>query len=682
METKCPNCDEYTELSDLLDAFNLPYCLHCGCMIAGFDEYYTECQKCQARFMAWYQACLACGAAPNANGKNGSSPQHNGHDPHVYTSHNNAYVVNSATNHLEFTYEVVSDAGRLEEVAAEIAQHFLLSVDTETSGLDPFTDRVLLLQIATAEKVYIFDCSRVDVRPLKDILENPMVLKLFQNAKFDYKFLKQQFGFSLNNIFDTMLAERVLTAGIAHKYSLEAIVKRYFDFDLDKSVRLSFTEGLSQLTEEQLRYAATDVVILFPLYESQVKRLEEESLQSIAQLEFDAIIPIAEMELAGLKIDVAKWNAIIEEHQQQRDQLEREVLELLEVGQSGDSLFLDDGRSKFNLNSQKQVMAQFARFGIRLEDTSEATLQKVKHPAAKKLLDYREHDKLVISFGEKFLELIHPKTGRIHPDFQQYGADTGRLSCRNPNVQQIPAMFRSCFIADAGYKIITCDYSQAELRILAELSKDPAFCKAFRSGGDLHTITASQMFNIPLESVAKVQRSQAKAINFGLAYGRGPASLAVQIGVAEDEAKALIKQYFKAYKKVAKWLEKAATDAVKLGYSITPSGRKRFYKVPGEFDPEYRKKIGSIERQGKNSPIQGANADMTKYALIYIHEKLRGYDARLVNTVHDEIVVEARADQADQVLKMVEAEMVRAGKIVVTAVPIIADPILGDSWSK
>lgn len=682
METKCCNCDEYTDLPEVLEAFNMPDCQHCGCMLSGFDEHYRECHKCLARCMAWYPYCLACDTPADSNGNNGSSSQQNGHDTHVYTSQRHAYVVNSVTNHLEFSYEVVSDAQRLTEVSEELAHHFLLAVDTETSGLDPFTDQVLLVQIATAEKVYIFDCSLVDVRPLKDLLENSSVLKIFQNAKFDYKFIKQQFGISVKNIFDTMLAERVLTAGIAHKYSLEAIVKRYFDFELDKSVRLSFTEGVTQLSEEQLRYAASDVVILFPLYEAQIKRLEEESLQSIADLEFDALVPIAEMELAGLRVDVAHWNSIIEEHKQQRDQLEREALELLQVGQSDNTLFVDSGRAKFNLNSQKQVMAQFATLGIRLEDTSEKTLQKIKHPAAQKLLDYREHDKIVITFGEKFLELIHPTTGRIHPDFQQYGADTGRLSCRNPNVQQIPAMFRSCFIPADGYKIITCDYSQAELRILAELSKDPAFCKAFRSGGDLHTITASQMFGIPLESVAKAQRSQAKAINFGLAYGRGPASLAVQIGVAEDEAKALIKQYFKAYKKVAKWLEQAATDAVKMGYSITPSGRKRFYKVPGEFDPEYRQKIGSIERQGKNTPIQGANADMTKYALVFIYEKLQEYDARLVNTVHDEIVVEARADQAEKVLKMVEEEMVRAGKLVVTAVPIIAEPILADSWSK
>lgn len=684
METKCPSCDEYTDLADVLDSFNAPYCQHCGCMLQGFNECYVECHKCEARFLSYYSFCLGCHAPVEPLGNHGAASRQNGNGHkggQIYASDHHAYVVNKEEDRLEFSYEVVTDAGRLHAAAAVIASYDLIAVDTETSGLDPFTDQILLLQIATPEKVYIFDCSVVDVTPLKDVLENPKVVKLLQNAKFDYKFLKQRCGVTLNNIFDTMLAERVLLAGVEHKYSLEAIVKRYFDISLDKTLRLSFTAGVQEFTEEQLRYAARDVVILFPLHEIQAQALEREELRNIAQLEFDAITPIAEMELAGLKIDVEKWKSIIEKHRAQRDQFEKEALELLQVGQSNNGLFAD-AVAKFNLNSQKQVIHQFATLGIRIEDTSEATLLLVKHPAAKKLLEYREHDKIIGSFGETFLALIHPVTGRIHPDFQQYGADTGRLSCKNPNVQQIPAEFRGCFIPDPGYKVITCDYSQAELRILAQLSKDPAFCRAFRSGGDLHSITAGQMFNLPVEEVTKTQRSQAKAINFGLAYGRGPASLAVQIGVSDDEAKALIKQYFKAYKKVAKWLEQAATDAVTVGYSKTPSGRKRFYKVPDEFDPEYRQKIGSIQRQGKNTPIQGANADMTKYALVFIHEQLREYDAKLVNTVHDEIVVEARADQAEKVLKIVEAQMVRAAQLVVTAVPIVVDAILADSWSK
>jgi len=687
METKCPSCDEYTDLPDVLDSFNVPYCGFCDCLIHGFNDQYIACQKCKTRFLGCYSAyCPVCGTFQRQDSSNGGSNGFGGGEkdqtPQVHTSTRHNFVVNGAENLMEFFYEVISDSDRLQEVAEEIAKHTTIAVDTETSGLDPFSDSVLLLQIATPEKVYIFDCSLVDILPLKDILERPSVLKILQNAKFDYKFLKSRFGIALTNIFDTMLAERLLTAGISYKYSLESMTKKYFSFDLDKTIRLSFIKGVTLLSAEQIRYAARDVVILFLLFETQNKLLAQEQLSSVANMEFDAIVPIAEMELAGLKIDVDKWNAILEEHKEKRDQLERETLDLLGIDKVPTGLFTDVEVSKFNLNSQKQVIEQFARLGIQLEDTSEKTLQKVGHPAAQRLLEYREHDKIVGSFGKTLLALIHTTTGRIHPDFQQYGADTGRLSCQNPNVQQIPGKFRTCFIPEAGYRMITCDYSQAELRILAQLSGDKAFCKAFRSGGDLHSITASQMFRIPLTSVTKVQRNQAKIINFGLAYGRGPAALAGQIGVEEEEAKKLINKYFKAYSGVASWLEKAANEAVEFGYSVTPSGRKRFYDVPKEEDPEYRKKIGSIQRQGKNTPIQGANADMTKYALFFIYEAIKGFDARLVNTVHDEIVVEARADQAEEVKKIVEKEMIRAAELVVTTVPVLADAILADTWSK
>jgi hypothetical protein len=265
------------------------------------------------------------------------------------------------------------------------------------------------------------------------------------------------------------------------------------------------------------------------------------------------------------------------------------------------------GGPAINLNSNSQLLETFGRMGLDLPDTMEATLLRYDHPAIKKLLEYRSHEKTISAFGEKLLELIHAKTGRIHPDFNQLGADTGRFSCTNPNVQQIPATsdFRSCFVAPEGYKLITCDYSQAELRILAQLSEDPAFIDAFCSGGDLHTLTASQMFQIPPDQVAKPQRSAAKVINFGLAYGRGPAALGGQLGVSTEEAKRLIDQYFKAYAGIGRWLDKAARDAVRKGYSITMLGRKRYYRELDSSDPDYNRQRASVERQGKNSPIQG-----------------------------------------------------------------------------
>jgi DNA polymerase-1 len=487
-------------------------------------------------------------------------------------------------------------------------------------------------------------------------------------------------GVSLHNIFDTMLANSLLTAGTHLSGALKAVSKLYFALDLEKSLQLSFQQT-NKLEIEHFEYAATDVAVLFPLYNAQRKQLDSEGLTSISKIEFDAIQPIAEMELAGVLIDVDKWKAIIAQHKIERARLEKEVLALL-AGASANGHLYSAEHTVLIITSQKQIIEAFAHFGVKLEDTKEETLAKIDHPAAKKLLEFREHDKVVTAFGDSFLELLNPITNRIHPDFKQYGAETGRLSCQHPNVQQIPAFFRECFIAPPGWKIITCDYSQAELRILAQLSRDPGFCEAFNSGGDLHAITASKMFKVKLDGVSKVQRSQAKAINFGLAYGMGAAALADRIGVEKPEAEKLIEQYFKAYPKVADWLARAAEHANRVGYSKTLLGRKRYYVLPLKTDPDYKMKVSAIERQGKNTPIQGANADMTKLALRYIFDKIQNYDARIVNTVHDEIVVEVVSEQADAVTRIVADEMRKAGREFISHVPVEVGVVTANTWSK
>jgi DNA polymerase-1 len=190
------------------------------------------------------------------------------------------------------------------------------------------------------------------------------------------------------------------------------------------------------------------------------------------------------------------------------------------------------------------------------------------------------------------------------------------------------------------------------------------------------------MFQVPPEEVTKPMRSQAKAINFGLAYGMGPQGLAVRIDKTVDESRALIEQYFKAFSGVQKWLERMGRESVRKGYADTPLGRKRYFPQPSRDDPDYRRKVSEIERRGKNAPIQGCNADMTKMALIFLREKLKGYDARIVNTVHDEIVVEVVESEAETVCKIVEAEMIRAGKEVLKDVPVLVDAKVGNYWSK
>lgn len=585
-------------------------------------------------------------------------------------------------------YELIQDAGRLAEVADLLAAEPTLALDTETTGLDPYSVNLLLIQVATPQKVYVVDVPRVNPLPLKPLLESPRILKLLQNAKFDYEILRHLAGIEVCNLFDTMLAERLLTAGrygARSETGLKALARNYLGIVMDKTARKGFigAVGDQYLEPAQLLYAARDVEVLFGIWRQQATQLRKEKLEKVAQLEFQCVPAVGDMELAGVAVDVGRWRQILTGVAVQRDQAAAELTALLDEVMPQRTMF---GVSSINLNSNQQLMEVFRRLGVELEDTSEATLTKVQgaHPAVAKLLEYRTHEKTLSAFGEHILELINPATNRIHPDFQQYGADTGRFSCTKPNVQQIPATsdFRSCFVAASGYKLITCDYSQAELRILAELSEDPGFVGAFVSGGDLHAITASQMFNVPLDQVTKSQRSAAKSINFGLAYGRGAGSLALQLGVSPDEARALIETYFKAYRGVQKWLDTAARQGVTRGYTTTLLGRKRYYDVPASTDPDYRSKIASIERQAKNSPIQGGNADMTKIALVYLREALQGLDARVVNTVHDEIVVEAAEAIAEEVKHIVEFQMIRAGQEILRHVPVVADAAIGDYWKK
>jgi DNA polymerase I len=638
----------------------------------------------------------ANGANGKSNGKENSAPatrkpsrNRNGHG--LIASENfkgDYFPVIPVTSTPPIIHEVVKDNAGLLKAVEELRHCKVLAVDTETTGLDPYDSKLLLVQIASPEKCYIIDAQAVKLDALKPLLEGTQALKLLQNAKFDYEMLKQQAGVELDNIYDTMLAERLLTAGRGLKVGLAELTERNLKERLHKSVRKTFyganSSALTYMSADQLNYAAKDALVLFPIYAMQLEKLKTEQLLTVAEVEFKCVMAVGDLELNGCKLDTVKWRQILAGVETKRDQARIELMEILPGGRDRQASMFGGDEYMINLNSGPQIINEFKKLGIEIQDTSEATLSKCNHEAAKKLLEYRGYEKTLGSFGEGLLALIHKKTGRIHPDFIQYGADTGRFSCSNPNVQQIPATsdFRACFIPEEGYKLVTCDYSQAELRILAELSQDDGFLGAFKSGGDLHILAASQMFNIPPEQVTKVQRGQAKAINFGLAYGMGPQGLSLRIDKTVEEARDLISAYFKAFSGVQKWLEKAGRDSVKNGYVATPLGRKRYFDVPQSSDPDHRKKMSEIERQGKNAPIQGANADMTKIALVFLREKLRGYDARVVNTVHDEIVVEVCEEQAEEVCKLVEAQMIRAAQEILKEVPVVADAKVGSYWSK
>lgn len=561
-----------------------------------------------------------------------------------------------------------------------------LAFDTETTGLDPHSDRVLLLQVGTDQRQAVIDAERAGPGAAARIFSAGRLLVL-HHAKFDLKMLRSM-GFIPEDaqVMDTMLAEQLLMNGRRHDLpqggiALAVLAERYAGMSLDKSVREGFlgARSLDVLGAAELRYAQRDVEATFKVFERQLARLETDGLLRVAAIEGEATQAFADMEWYGMPIDAEAWRALVstadEARATERLALDREFGQVLTR-----DLF---GHTDINYESDQEVLAALAKLGLELESTRRELLLSTGHPAAAALVRYREHQKLVSTYGESFLEHLHPKTGRLHSSFKSIGAITGRSASREPNLQNIPAgsEFRACFKAPTGRVLVTADYSAAELRILAEMSRDPVFVQTFREGGDLHAIVASQVFRKPVSKTENPDlRSRAKAINFGLAYGMGAPGLAQQIGASTREAEELLERYFRAFPAIRGYLEDAARRSMERGYAETLAGRKFWFSDMDRkgADP------GSKVRVAKNMPIQGTNADMTKLAMGRIHRALlaEGIDAFLVNMVHDELVLEASEADAERARDLVVREMVRAGEAFVQAVPVEVEAKVAHAWSK
>jgi DNA polymerase I-like protein with 3'-5' exonuclease and polymerase domains len=503
-------------------------------------------------------------------------------------------------------YKLITEAGELAQAANDLRGEQVIGFDTETTGLDPHTSKLRLIQLATPRAGFIVDCFRLSsdqLKPVLDILSAPRPVKIAHNAKFDAKFLMRHCGARLGAVFDTYLASNLASAGDENdRHSLEAVVNRYLDLPLDKAAQTS--DWSRELSEYQLEYAARDAQVLLPLRERLLEKLREMDLLLVADLEFDCVLSIAALELAGIYLDVECWRDLIGririEHDRVADELHREL------GPASPQMSLFGGMAeRINLDSPAQVKEALARIGIGVEDTREWTLQKLAHqfPVLEKFLEYRGLSKSLSSYGEGILDYINPATGRIHADFRQIGTPTGRITTSSPSLQQIPhtTEYRSCFRAPAGRKFVVSDYSQIEMRILADFARDETLLKAFDSGADLHRMTASQMFGVPLDQVTPRQRESAKGLNYGLVYGMGAEGLAARIESSVKEAEILIERYFAAYSGVERWLIEAAERAVRERRARTASGRLWVFRL----DPNDRSQLGALKRVGKNAPIQG-----------------------------------------------------------------------------
>jgi len=575
-------------------------------------------------------------------------------------------------------HELITAASDLSGIAKTLGGAEAIGVDLETTALSPRDGRIRLLQLATPNETFVVDVFEAgDLSPLKEVLESGPV-KTLHNSKFDYSFLKVEHGISLSPIFDTMLAAQLLAGGDqTPSFSLEAVAERYADVELDKSARTEDWSG--KLSEAQVEYAARDAAVLLPLRERLREDLEEEKLNAVSKIEFRAVAAIAEMELAGIKLDLAKWKELEKTVRERRDAM---ALELETQFPAPEGILPLEGLGpRLNLNSPKQITDAFRSLGIELEDTKVWTLLKVDHPAARLLLEYRELQKKLGTYLETYPSFVHPKTDRIHANFLQCRVPTGRLACTSPNIQQIPHEdeFRSCFVAEIGNTLVIADYSQVELRILAEVSDDPAFVRAFQEEEDLHRVTAASMFGVEKDEVTKDQRSAAKRINFGLMYGRGAKSLSAQLGTDDERARVLIDEYFANYPKVQRFLQSTASRAIKTGTLRTLSGRVRKF---GDTSGLSQMDRGAMRREAMNFPIQGASADIAKLALAYIREELKGLDARLINSIHDEFVVECAENLAEEVAEKMKSAMNEAGKAILKKVPTEVEVAISCEWRK
>jgi len=481
-----------------------------------------------------------------------------------------------------------------------IERYDVIEVDTETTGLDPFVDKVVLLQLGVINKSYVFDVRKgnVNAQIFKPLLKNKKNLKILQNAVFDYEMLKTNFNIEINRMYCTMIAEQLIYLGLHTPSNLQYLVAKYLSLNMPKDITHSFENYNQKYQEYQLRYAANDVSVLQAIYNLQLSRLRKDGLMRVAQLEFEFIKALSEMELNGMLLDVPKWKNIIGEMVIERDKLRIQLHNVFNKTVNQTTLF---DVSLLNLDSPLQLVKGLNSLGVEVESTDIKELVKYKdNSVVSLLLKYRKYEKFITTYGDAMINRIHPKTGRLHTSFKQM-VDTGRLSSSNPNLQNIPKeqRYRSCFIARPGYKLITSDMSQAELRILAEYSKDPSFLEAYRTGEDIHVRTCCDVFGVTKEEVEidknlpedhpdkKGYRNAVKAINFGLIYGLTKVGLARRLGISEKKADEYIGKYFAKYIKIKNWLDKASKFAIMNRYSTTISGRRRYYRLPNTSDSSF-----------------------------------------------------------------------------------------------
>lgn len=593
-------------------------------------------------------------------------------------------------------YQIMANPDQRKELIATLSSAKEICFDTETTGLDPITSTLVGLSFAVKEGTawYVPIPSNQQeaqsiLNEFKPIFENKGITKIGQNIKFDLLMLRA-YGVTLKGyMFDTMLAHYLLEPDMRH--NMNYLAEQLLNYKPIEIEELIGKKGAGQLNMRSIPvdkisvYAAEDADITLQLKNILEPRLQNEGLTELyKEIEAPLVEVLAEMELTGVRIDSDSLNEFGKSLNAELINLDNEIKELAQTPDLNISSPKQLGEILFE---KLKIASDVKMTKTKQYSTSEEELLKYKdkHPIIDKILEFRSIKKLLSTYIEALPALVSPKTGRIHASFNQAVAATGRLSSNNPNLQNIPIReergreIRKAFIpSDDNHIILSADYSQIELRLMAHMSQDPSLCEAFLNNEDIHTATAAKIFKVPIAEVTREQRSSAKTANFGMIYGISAFGLSQRLNISRTEAKELIDGYFGTYTGVKAYMDSCIANAREKGYVTTLLGRKRYLPDINSNNGTVR---GLAERNAINAPIQGSAADIIKVAMIRINKRLKqeNLQSKMIIQVHDELVFDALKSELPTLQQLVKEEMEGAIKL---SVPLIAESGVGNNWLK
>lgn len=594
----------------------------------------------------------------------------------------------------EHFYQLVEGDMAIKFLLQNLLKQPSVCFDTETTGIDPLTAELVGMSFSWEKgKGFYVPCpeNQADAQTLVNkfipFFEAEGIEKIGQNLKYDLKVLANYNIEVKGKIFDTMIAHYLINPDMRH--NMDILSETYLQYSPQSIEELIGKKGKNQKTmrevpvEDVKEYAVEDADVTLQLKDIFSQELDNTNTKKLfEEIEVPLVPVLAAMEKEGVNLDVEFLHELSKELKGDIEKLENQIYEnagekfnLASPKQLGEILF-----DKLKIGGAKQKKTKTGQYATGEEVLSYLALSS---PFVQDILDWRQLVKLLNTYVDALPLQVSPKTGRVHTDYMQTVAATGRLSSNNPNLQNIPIrtergrLIRKAFIArDENYTLVSADYSQIELRIIAALSGDPEMVKSFQNGEDIHASTAAKVFNVALEEVTREQRSHAKTVNFGIVYGVSAFGLSNQTSLSRSESKDLIDAYYLTYPRLKAYIQEQIEYARQNGYVQTILGRRRYLKDINSQNAVVR---GAAERNAVNAPIQGSAADIIKIAMINIHKRLNeeNWKSKMLLQVHDELVFDVHNSELEKIQPMIKQEMENAFKL---DVPLIVDLGKGHNW--